>query len=663
MKSLRARLFLSVGAIFLVIAILSYFVPKVFIRKDINTSGWKLNNLFESYHAKMQTLASNWVTYRMMQTAAQLSAVINAVPAEGKDAWELATTIVGYDPQLAFVQVTGKETAVISVESGVVYVPAWARDAAGKLWIQIPGSQTSYEATFSGEGTYLLVKGSESEALNFVPFEQELSSFSLSDAPKRIYDALKWRENVLLQKAAVIKELAANREKAAGIMKVDPSFKQAGAILAADIFLSTPLVTAQELRQDPFILFRKEGPYVDIVQQVKRGGNQIAVAFSISQICSDISRTIERPILLYNHEQLLQAFDDVGRNLPLDTLQISDKGITWQGQVYFPSEIAVSSLTVAVLTPETFLQSVTHLLNTLRDGLIAKISLTLLWVALLLLILALLLLARISKNITKPITLLALASEEIGDGKYEGLHLPPTEGRHDEVTILTESFGKMVVSLQEREKIRGVLNKVVSKEIATEVLRGAVELGGEERTLTMLFSDIRGFTPLSETMTPPTLIALLNTYMTRMCRIVDQTHGVVDKFVGDEIMALYGAPLELANHAEKAVEAALLMLQDLRQWNQEKPASVPQITIGIGIHTGIAFSGNMGAENRLNYTVVGANVNLAARLCSAALPMQVLISEATYNQLPNPGRFPFQKLSPITLKGIDHPVPIYGITL
>lgn len=218
----------------------------------------------------------------------------------------------------------------------------------------------------------------------------------------------------------------------------------------------------------------------------------------------------------------------------------------------------------------------------------------------------------------------------------------------------------MVVALQDREKIRGVLNKVVSKEIASKILSGNIELGGEERRLSMLFSDIRGFTSLSENMPPKKLIELLNAYMTRMCLIVDEKHGVVDKFVGDEIMALYGAPIDMANHTEQAIESGLLMIKDLQQWNQERPKEA-QITVGIGIHTGVACAGNMGSEDRLNYTVVGANVNLAARLCAAAEPMQILVSEESYKNLKDPSKFNFKKLTPISLKGIDYPVSVYEV--
>jgi adenylate cyclase len=193
-------------------------------------------------------------------------------------------------------------------------------------------------------------------------------------------------------------------------------------------------------------------------------------------------------------------------------------------------------------------------------------------------------------------------------------------------------------------------------------LNSNIELGGEERVLTMMFSDIRGFTHLSETLPPQIVLNVLNDYMTRMCRIIDETHGVVDKFVGDEIMALYGAPIDMENHAEKTIETALLMIEELKRWNRERGPNKPPITIGIGIHTGIAVAGNMGAKDRLNYTVVGANVNLAARLCSAAESMQILVSEETYHYLKNPQKFHFEKLPPVLLKGIDKPVSLFSVS-
>ncbi len=655
---------MSVGGIFLLIAILSYTIPKIFVRKDVDVAASRINSTLSSYHQKVQKETEAWVTYRFLLTEAELNAVVQSVPSEEKNNWELAANLVEYYPELAFVQITeGAQTVVISQENGRVYIPEWARDPIGRLWIKIKG--TIFATSYLDDDTYLLLSDGEgmqqARSLTYTPFEKKPHSISLQEAPSQFYQALKWHENVQLQRARMIGALIAKRNEAAGIAKIDSNFKRAGALLAQDIFFTQPLAEEQGHGKDPFVVFRREGPYVDLAQVVSSGKKRMMLGFSISNICHQVAQTLQRPVLLYQGKKLLQAFGVDGENLPLTELTFTPQNVQWNHEAYTPTNIDIADLTISVLTPDAFMQSIIELLNQLHDSLVTKISLNLLAVALILLLLALLLLARISKKITEPITLLAHASEEIGTGKYEGLHLPSTENRRDEVAVLTHSFQKMVISLLEREKIRGVLNKVVSKEIASKVLSGAIELGGEERVLTMLFSDIRGFTPMSAKLQPRALITLLNTYMTRMCRIVDETHGVVDKFVGDEIMALYGAPLDLENHGERAIEASLLMIDDLKQWNSERQDNGAPITIGIGIHTGVAFSGNMGAENRLNYTVVGSNVNLAARLCSAARPMQILVSEQTYLSLPNPQKFHFEKLPAVALKGIDEPVAVYSI--
>ena len=150
--------------------------------------------------------------------------------------------------------------------------------------------------------------------------------------------------------------------------------------------------------------------------------------------------------------------------------------------------------------------------------------------------------------------------------------------------------------------------------------------------------------------------------MTRMCHIIDATHGVVDKFVGDEIMTLYGAPLKLEFHAALAVESALCMMQDLSKWNKErKEQNLPIFEIGIGIHTGLVYTGNMGAENRLNYTAIGSNVNLASRVCSIAKPMQILITEETYKAPLVQSKFRTKALDQVSLKGIECPVQVYEV--
>jgi adenylate cyclase len=291
-----------------------------------------------------------------------------------------------------------------------------------------------------------------------------------------------------------------------------------------------------------------------------------------------------------------------------------------------------------------------------------RISFHILLVAFGALFIALAILGKISLNVTKPIVALAKATESISSGKYEEINLPDVGNRKDEIAILTRSFKEMVDGLRDREKIRGVLNKVVSKDVADEILKTNIHLGGEDRVVTILFSDIRGFTKLSENLHPQKIISLLNTFMTKMSRVIEGEGGVIDKYVGDEIMALYGAPTSHPDHAIRALASAMLMMETLKGWNKERVAQgLPPIEMGIGIHTGLVVAGNMGAEDRLNYTVIGANVNLASRLCTVAQAMQIVISSSTYLAPNVKDSFVAKPLDPLKLKGISEPIDAYEL--
>ncbi|MBI2743008.1 MAG: adenylate/guanylate cyclase domain-containing protein [Chlamydiales bacterium] len=277
--------------------------------------------------------------------------------------------------------------------------------------------------------------------------------------------------------------------------------------------------------------------------------------------------------------------------------------------------------------------------------------------------LVLLLLHNFSRRMTRPIVMLAEAAQSVEKGKLEGItipHFPPN--RTDEIATLCEAFGKMVSGLQEKEKVKGVLNKVVSPEIAREILKGTVHLGGEERVITVLFADIRHFTHLSQNMTPKEVIEMLNVCMTRVSHVIDEFGGVIDKYVGDEVMALFGAPIEREDSPLSAIRCSLAIVEELKRWNEERAVKgLPKIEMGIGLHTGNVLAGNMGAENRLNYTVLGRNVNLAARLCSAAEGMQILISKQTLEADDVSAHIAVQELPPMQFKGFDGEIKVYAV--
>lgn len=198
----------------------------------------------------------------------------------------------------------------------------------------------------------------------------------------------------------------------------------------------------------------------------------------------------------------------------------------------------------------------------------------------------------------------------------------------------------------------------VAEQIASQ--EEAVKLGGTRRPVVIFFSDIRGFTPLSEGMPPDDIAKLLTEYFTEMVEIVFEHGGTLDKFMGDAIMALWGAPVSFEDNADRAMRAALEMLEMLRQLNQKWSAEGrPTVEIGIGINYGEVFAGNIGSEQRLEYTVIGDAVNVASRLCSKAGPGEIMVSEPLYEHLSNPPEV--EPLDSIPLKGKSQNVPVYRV--
>ncbi len=262
-----------------------------------------------------------------------------------------------------------------------------------------------------------------------------------------------------------------------------------------------------------------------------------------------------------------------------------------------------------------------------------------------------------------PITTLASAAKRVGQGELENITLPkvpPT--RKDEIYTLCTSFEGMIVGLREKEQVKGVLNKVVSPDIAQEILQSPLHLGGEEKEITILFADIRHFTAMTEHMAAQEVITLLNQCMSKISTVIDQHHGVIDKYVGDAVMALFGIPKFNEHCTLDAVIAATEIMKTLSEWNSErKKQGLIEVTMGIGIHTGKAILGNMGSENRLNYTAIGSNVNLASRICSVSGEMQILVSESVHNDPRVAAAVTCEKVDERMVKGFEKPIPLYTV--
>ena len=188
----------------------------------------------------------------------------------------------------------------------------------------------------------------------------------------------------------------------------------------------------------------------------------------------------------------------------------------------------------------------------------------------------------------------------------------------------------------------------------------ALKLGGDKRAVAVLFSDIRGFTALSETMNPDAMATLLTEYFTEMVECVFRHGGTLDKFIGDAVMAQWGAPIGSPDDADQAMAAAIEMQVELRKLNEGWASQGrPSLQIGIGLNYGEAFAGNIGSERRLEYTVIGDTVNTASRLCGKAAAAEILISDDMRRALATPP--PLDECPPMELKNKSQPVKVYRV--
>jgi adenylate cyclase len=224
---------------------------------------------------------------------------------------------------------------------------------------------------------------------------------------------------------------------------------------------------------------------------------------------------------------------------------------------------------------------------------------------------------------------------------------------------------RMVREEGEKRKIRKTFSQYLSPGVIELIEKDPekyIRTGGEMKELTILFSDIRGFTTISEKLAPDELVALLNEYFGQMTEIVFATNGTLDKYIGDAIMAFWGSPYPQEDHAFRSCSCALQMVSGLAKLNEKlEGAGRPPIGIGIGLNTGLVNVGNMGSERRLSWTVMGDNVNLASRLegITKQYHVQLIISEATYRHVAS--QFVCRELDKIRVKGKTQPVNIYEL--
>jgi len=259
----------------------------------------------------------------------------------------------------------------------------------------------------------------------------------------------------------------------------------------------------------------------------------------------------------------------------------------------------------------------------------------------------------ISLGLFKPVRRLYKATMRLREGDYD-VRIPVRS--NDEFGKLATAFNETAEELSLKDKYRDVLNKVTDKYVADRMISGDVALGGETHGMTVLFCDMRKYTEITQHMSPEEAVLMLNEHMTAMTRVVHEHDGLVDKFVGDMIMAVFGATGSDPTAPERAVACARAMIAERKVLNM---MSGREINVGVGVATGEMLAGFMGSEDRLNFTVIGQGANLASRLCTVAGPMDILVDEATC-EAAREGRSA-EPLPPMEIKGFSDLQAVYRL--
>lgn len=264
-----------------------------------------------------------------------------------------------------------------------------------------------------------------------------------------------------------------------------------------------------------------------------------------------------------------------------------------------------------------------------------------------------------SMTLTSPIEKLVEVTRQVAAGNFD---VESNIRSHDEVGELGSSFDHMVSGLRERDKMKNVLNKFHGSTITDDLLQGDLQLGGKRKEVTVFFSDIRDFTKFSEGHTPEEVVEMLNEYFEIMVGIVTKNHGVVDKFVGDAMMAIWGAPNTTGEDERYALKACIEMRQALEKLNELRMSrGQVEIKIGMGLNSGPAISGTIGSSERMEYTVIGDSVNTAARIeaSTKAFGTDLLISGETLERVKD--RFITDYAGSAEVKGKAEPLKMYKV--
>jgi adenylate cyclase len=265
----------------------------------------------------------------------------------------------------------------------------------------------------------------------------------------------------------------------------------------------------------------------------------------------------------------------------------------------------------------------------------------------------------VSKSVSAPLKEMERAMKEVEKGN---LDVRINVVSNDEIGALGEGFTRMIRGLKESEAIKESFGKYISQEIRDEILAGRVPLDGEMKRVTLLFSDLRDFTPFVESTHPKKVVSIMNQYFSEMAEAINENHGLILQYVGDEIEAVFGAPVSYDDHPDMAARAAIEMQKRLHLLNQRlNEQGLAPLRHGIGIHTGAVLAGIIGSKDRSSYALVGDTVNLASRIqgLTKHFSCDTILSQTTHDLMT--GAYQMEPLSPTKVKGKSQEVMLYKL--
>jgi adenylate cyclase len=265
----------------------------------------------------------------------------------------------------------------------------------------------------------------------------------------------------------------------------------------------------------------------------------------------------------------------------------------------------------------------------------------------------------ISRSVSEPFQRMGEAMKKIREGK---LNVSISVVSNDEMGVMAAGFNRMAEGLRERDFIRETFGSYVSQEVAAEILtsNAGVKLAGELRDISILVSDLRGFTRLTATMEPQLVLKMINAYLEAMTEVIVRHDGTIDEIMGDGLLVFFGAPRRLPDHARRAVECALAMQSASLLLNEEyEKQSLPSLEMGIGINCGELVVGSIGSEKRRKYGAMGSPINVAYRVEAQTSGGEILVTPEIHERLGQ--SLIVQSLREVTLKGIEDPMILYQV--